>query len=146
LRMDAYPISELANSIAQLKQTSKPTADQLAEADVLLSSAFVSLGIDYINGQVDPKSVSQNWHIDRHEENEDSALVRAIRNPAIDKAIATMRPADSDYTALQKALFQYRGIVAKGGWPSVPEGKSIKPGEADNPARLSALRARLADE
>src|SRR6266571_2047881 len=75
LRMDAYPISELANSIAQLKQNSKPTADQLAEADVLLSSAYVSLGVDYLIGQVDPKSVSQNWHIDRHEENEDSALV-----------------------------------------------------------------------
>ncbi len=146
LRMDAYPISELANSIAQLKQTSKPTADQLAEADVLLSSAYVSLGVDYLIGQVDPKSLSQNWHIDRHEENEDSALVRGIRTPAIDKAIATMRPADPDYTGLQKALILYRGIAAKGGWPSVPEGKSVKPGEADNPARLSALRARLAAE
>ena len=146
LRMDAYPISELATSIAQLKQTSKPTADQLAEADVLLSSAYVSLGVDYINGQVDPKSVSQNWHIDRHEENEDSALVRAIRNPAIDKAIATLRPADSDYADLQKALADYRSLVAKGGWGSVPEGKPVKPGEADNPARLSALRARLAAE
>jgi len=146
LRMDAYPISELATSIAQLKQTSKPTADQLAEADVLLSSAYVSLGIDYINGQVDPKTVSQNWHIDRHEENEDSALVRAIRNPAIDKAIATLRPADSDYAGLEKALTDFRGIVAKGGWPSVPEGKPVKPGESDNPARLSALRARLAAE
>lgn len=146
LRMDSYPISELANSIATLKQNSKPTADQLAEADVLLTSAYVSLGIDYLIGQVDPKSVSQNFHIDRQEQNEDSALVRGLRNPAIDKAIATLRPVDSDYTELQKALVQFRAIAAKGGWASVPEGKAVKPGESDSPARLNALRARLAAE
>ena len=46
----------------------------------------------------------------------------------------------------KRCLADYRGIVAKGGWGSVPEGKPTKPGEADNPARLSSLRARLAAE
>ena len=142
LRANAYPISELATSIAALKQTDKPTAEQLAEADVVLTSAFTSLGVDYLIGQVDPKTVLQSWHIDRHDENEDSALVRSIRNPALDKAIATMRPTDDDYLGLQKALVRFRDIVAKGGWREVPAGKSTKPGEADNPARLVALRAR----
>ncbi|HVD59435.1 MAG TPA: L,D-transpeptidase family protein, partial [Gemmatimonadaceae bacterium] len=146
LRMDAYPIGELAESIAALKQTEKPTADQLARADVALTSAYVSLGVDYLIGQVDPKTVSQSWHIDRHDENEDSALVRSIRNPALDKAIQTMRPADDDYAGLVKALAQFRAVAAKGGWPSIPEGKSVKIGEAGNPARLAALRARLAAE
>ena len=91
LRMDAYPINELAESIAALKQTEKPTADQLARADAALTASFAALAVDYLTGQVDPKTVSQNWHIDRHDENEDSALVRSIRNPALDKAIATMR-------------------------------------------------------
>ena len=146
LRVDVYPIGELATAIAALKGNSKLTADQLAEADVLLTSSFVSLGVDYMIGQVDPKTVSQNWHIDRHEENEDSALVRSIGNPELDKAVASMRPADDDYVGLEKALSQFRTIVAKGGWPSIPEGKAAKPGEPDNPARLAALRARLAAE
>jgi murein L,D-transpeptidase YcbB/YkuD len=146
LRMDAYPIGELAESIAALKQTEKPTADQLARADVALTSAYVSLAVDYLIGQVDPKTVSQSWHIDRHDENEDSALVRSIRNPALDKAIATMRPTDDDYAGLVKALAQFRAVAAKGGWSSIPAGKSTKPGEADNPARLAALRGRLAAE
>jgi murein L,D-transpeptidase YcbB/YkuD len=146
LRSNAYPIAELASSIAALKQTAKPTATQLAEADVVLTAAYTSLGVDYLIGQVDPRTVSQNWHIDRHDENEDSALVRSIRNPALDKAIASMRPADDDYVGLQKALVRFREIVAKGGWPTISEGKSTKPGEADNPARLAALRARLAAE
>jgi murein L,D-transpeptidase YcbB/YkuD len=146
LRLDVYPIGELATSIAGLKENSKPTADQLAEADVLLTSSFVSLGVDYLIGQIDPRKVSQNWHIDRHEENEDSALAQSIRNPALDKAIAAMRPASDDYAGLQNELTRFRTSVAKGGWPTVPEGKAVKPGEPDNPARLAALRARLAAE
>ncbi|HUQ20901.1 MAG TPA: L,D-transpeptidase family protein [Gemmatimonadaceae bacterium] len=146
LRMDTYPIGELAASIAALKQTDKPTADQLARADVALTAAYTSLAVDYLIGQVDPKTVSQSWHIDRHDENEDSAIVRSIRNPALDKSIAGMRPTDDDYAGLVKALAQFRSVAAKGGWPSIPEGKSVKPGESDNPARLAALRARLGGE
>jgi murein L,D-transpeptidase YcbB/YkuD len=145
MRMDAYPIGELATAIASIKGQ-KPTAQQLVDADVLLTSAFVAMGSNYLTGQVKPKSVSQNWHIDEHDENEDSALARSIRNPALDKALATMRPADEDYVALMKQLARFRAIVAKGGWPSVPEGKALKPGDSDNPARLTALRMRLAAE
>src|SRR5687767_5546330 len=145
MRMDNYPIGELATAIAAIKGQ-KPTAEQLVNADVLLTSAFVALGVDYLGGQVSPKSVSQNWHIDAHDENEDSALVRSIRNPALDKALATMRPADDDYLGLMKELARYRAIVAKGGWPAVPEGKALKPGDSDNPGRLTALRTRLAVE
>jgi L,D-transpeptidase YcbB len=145
MRMNAYPIGDLATVIAAVK-TRTPSADQLAETDVLLTSSFAALGEDYLRGQVDPKSVAQSWHIDVRDDNVDSALVRAIRNPALDKAIATMRPADDDYLALRKELIRFRGIVAKGGWPIVPDGKAVKPGEADNPARLAALRARLAAE
>lgn len=145
MRMNAYPIGDLASAIAALK-TKTLTADQLAETDVLLTSSFAALGEDYLTGQVDPKSVAQSWHIDVQDENVDSALVRAIRNPALDKSIATMRPTDDDYLGLQKALARFRGIVAKGGWPTIPDGKALKPGESDSPARLAALRARLATE
>ncbi|HYN81362.1 MAG TPA: L,D-transpeptidase family protein [Gemmatimonadaceae bacterium] len=145
MRMDSYPIGELATAIAAIKGQ-KPTAEQLVNAEVLLTSAFVALGVDYLGGQVKPKSVSQNWHIDAHDENEDSALVRSIRNPALDKALATMRPTDEDYLGLMKELARYRAIVAKGGWPTVPEGKALKAGDSDSPARLSALRTRLAAE
>jgi len=146
MRLDAYPIGELASAIAALKQSKTPTAQQLVEADVLLTSSFASLGEDYLTGQVDPKTVAQSWHIDAHDENVDSALARSIRNPALDKALATMRPADDDYLGLRKELLRFREIVSKGGWSPIPPGKALKPGESDSPARLAALRARLAAE
>jgi murein L,D-transpeptidase YcbB/YkuD len=146
MRMDAYPIGPLANAMSAVTQTNTPTADQLADADIILTASFAALGEDYLTGQVDPKSVAQNWHIDPQEENVDSALARGMRTAAIDKAIATMRPQDPEYSALRKELDHFQQIAAKGGWPVVPSGKAVKPGERMDAARISALRQRLALE
>jgi murein L,D-transpeptidase YcbB/YkuD len=146
LRMDSYPVGALARAMSGVSQTAKPTAQQLAEADVLLTAAFASLGEDYLTGQVDPKSVAQSWHIDPQEENVDSALVRSLRNSALDKSIASMRPQTPDYDALRRELDRYQKIAVAGGWPSVPRGEPTKPGEPMSAARVAALKARLSVE
>jgi murein L,D-transpeptidase YcbB/YkuD len=146
MRLDDYPIGDLADVIAALKQTKTPTAEELASADVLLSASYVALGEDLLTGQVDPRTVQQSWYVNPGEENVDSALVRNLRYEQLDKALATMRPTDDDYAGLSKQLQNYRGIVAKGGWPKVPETKIVKPGESANAAVLTAVRSRLASE
>lgn len=146
MRMDAYPVGELAVAIGALKQTERPTAEQLATADVLLTASYTSLGEDLLTGQVDPRTVAQSWHIDPEEENVDSALVRNLRFAALDKSLATMRPTDPDYAALSRALNQFRDIVTKGGWQQIPATDNVKPGARANPAVLAAVRARLAAE
>jgi len=146
LRIDDYPIGDLANALTALRRTPKPTAEQYAEADVLLTATYAALGEDYLAGQVDPRSVSQAWHIDPQDENVDSALVRTLTKLPLDKSIAAMRPQDPEYAALQKELVHYRDIVNKGGFPKVPDGKPLKRGDRDSESRLAALRARLAAE
>ena len=146
MRLDDYPIGALAQAIGALKQTKTPTAEQLATADVILTATYTSLGEDLLTGQIDPRTVSQAWHVDPEEENVDSALVRNLRYEQLDKALATMRPTDEDYAGLSKQLQTYRGIVAKGGWTKIPASKSVKPGEAADPAVLTAVRNRLAVE
>ena len=146
LKLDEYPISDLANALVELRRAAQPTAEQLADADVLLTATYASLGEDLLTGQVDPKSIAQSWHIDPEDENVDSALVRTLGRMPLDKAINAMRPSDPDYTGLQKELVRYRGLVAKGGWGLIPAGKALKTGDTDSPQRLAALRARLAAE
>jgi len=146
LKIDDYPIGDLANALTALRRTPKPTAEQYADADVLLTATYAALGEDYLTGQVDPKSISQAWHIDPQDENVDSALVRTLTKLPLDKSIAAMRPQDPEYAALQKELAHYRDIVSKGGFPKVPAGKSLKRGDHDSPQRLATLRARLAAE
>ena len=146
MRMDAYPIGALAQAMSGVAQTKTPTADQLADADVILTAAFSALGEDYLTGQVDPKTVAQNWHIDPQEENVDSALARSLRGSALDKSIAAMRPQDPDYQGLRKELDRFQKITVNGGWPSIPAGDAAKPGERMSPARVAALKQRLSIE
>lgn len=145
MRMDVYPIGALAQAIVAAK-ADKPTAAQLADADVLLTASYAALGEDMLTGQVKPKSVNQSWFIDPQEENVDSALVRNLRVEALDKSLATMRPADEDYAALRQQLVRYREIVAKGGWKGIPHVKPMKPGQPINPQIAAVLRARLSAE
>jgi murein L,D-transpeptidase YcbB/YkuD len=146
LRLDVYPIAELAQSLSAIRQTKQPSAQQIADADVLLTAAYASLGEDLLAGQVSPRSVNQSWHIDPSDENVDSALVRTLVKLPLDKAIAAMRPPGEDYAALQTQLEHYRELIAKGGWKPVPSGKPLKVGDADSPVRLAALRERLEAE
>jgi murein L,D-transpeptidase YcbB/YkuD len=146
MRLDDYPVGALAQAIGALKQTKTPTAEQLATADLILTASYTSLGEDLLTGQVDPRTVAQAWHVNPEEENVDSALVRNLRYEQLDKALATMRPTDEDYAGLSQQLKNYRGIVAKGGWQTVPASRSVKPGETANPAVLAAVRNRLAVE
>ncbi len=147
MKMDDYPIGPLAQAIAALKQTKNPTADQFATADVLLTASYVALGEDLMTGQVDPRTVAQAWHVDPEEENVDSALVRNLRYEHLDKALATLRPTEDDYSQLAKQLQQWRVIVAKGGWQQIPAvSGNVNPGGSTNPSALAAIRARLAAE
>jgi murein L,D-transpeptidase YcbB/YkuD len=145
LRLDAYPLPSLANALNAIR-AGRPTADQLAETDVLMSAAFTALGEDLITGQLNPRTVTEDWHIDPKEEEVDTALVRALQEPATDQALDRLRPQDPDYEALRKELVRYRDLSAKGSWAAVPAGRPLKSGEPDNAARLQALRARLAAE
>ena len=144
LRMDAYPIVPLVNALNEVK-TGTPTATQWANADVLLTTTYASIGEDMLTGQVKPKAVGQSWHIDPSDDDVDSALVHAFTD-TLSNGIAEMRPPEEDYAALQKELTRYRAIVAKGDWVRVPKGKTLKEGQSDDPARIAALRARLVDE
>lgn len=146
LRVDWYPIAELARAVSAVRGAQTPSAEELAEADVLLTASFAALGEDLLVGEIEPKSVSQDWHINPMEEHIDSALVRSLTDEPLDRSILKLRPSDPDYDALRQALQRYRQLVARGGWRPVPAGPALKPGFSDSPARLAALRARLAAE
>jgi L,D-transpeptidase YcbB len=144
--LSTYPLGALEKAVTAIDSTKTPSAEQISEADVLLTATYVRLAEDLLTGQIDPKGISQSWHIDPSEEHVDSALTDGLHTEALGDAIARMRPAGDDYAVLQRALTRYHEIVARGGWPSVPRGKPLRPGMTDPANRLDALRARLAAE
>ena len=146
ISLEQYPLFPLALTLDTLRKTQKPTAAQLARADLLLTIAYTGLSEDYLTGQIDPQTVAQSWHIDPQEDEVDSALVRSLRDKDLAVAIGRMRPPDMDYEMLRHKLADYRNIVVAGGWAQIPAGKSLKVRDTDSPARLQALRARLRAE
>src|SRR5215213_3306067 len=143
LALDAYPLDELNRLLSALLKEKRPSADLLGDVDVVLTATYVALGSDLLTGQVDPSTVSQDWHIKPTPAQVDSALARFLRDTRFDVSVTQMRPEYEEYKALQKQLVRYRQIIARGAWEPVPEGKAIKPGGSASLERLSALRERL---
>jgi murein L,D-transpeptidase YcbB/YkuD len=146
LNLDLYPRDDLNRAVSALRDNDRPTAEQLANADVLLTAVYVALGEDLLTGQLKPRSFSQSWFIDTREEDVDSSLARSLRDGRFARAMARLRPQDPGYEALRRELQHYRQLAAKGEWPQVPKGRALKPGENDSAERLTALAARLRAE
>ena len=146
LRGDAYPLDELANALRPIDKNRRPSAEQLAEADVMLTATYVALGEDLLTGQVDPKAVEPDWRIDPQATDVDSLLALMLRGEPLARSIELMRPRDAGYDALRDELRRYRELAGRGGWRKVPEGETLRPGDTTSAARLDALRDRLAAE
>jgi murein L,D-transpeptidase YcbB/YkuD len=69
------------------------------------------------------------------------------RTPIKPDVVNDLRPGTIPYRSeemvsfLDKAIVQYQGIVNKGGWPTIPGNRMMRPGDDDQ--RLPALRKRL---
>lgn len=146
LRGSAYPLDQLRDALAPIDKNRRPSPQQLAEADVLLTAIYVALGEDLLIGQVDAKDVSPDWRIKPQTSDVDSLLARTLKGEPLYRAIESMRPQDDQYNALREQLKRYREIAAAGGWKSVPEGPTLRPGDTTSVTRLRALRERLSVE
>jgi L,D-transpeptidase YcbB len=134
----AYPVSEIEQVVNAKRLTDTASAGTIADADVLLTSAYVAYAADMLAGQVDPKTVTQAWFIPASPQELDSAIVRGIEGEDMKASLAAMAPQDPDYEALKVAYARYRRIAAAGGWPAVVSGRGA--------AADTALHTRLAAE
>lgn len=136
-----FPLAEIRDAIARLSGT--PTADAIARADVLISAALVSYAEDLLTGQVEPRSVNREWHIDPQDVDVEKVILNTVAHPSLGEALGKLHPQDTDYDALVRALARYRAIVKAGGWPTVPQLGVLRPGDTTTAGPIGALLARL---
>jgi murein L,D-transpeptidase YcbB/YkuD len=146
LRFELFPLEAATRALAALRDTRTPTAAQLAEADVVLTSLYASLAEDLLTGQIEPRTVSQSWHIDPPEDRIDSVLKLTLATDRPGEAIERLRPLEPSYDSLRRELARYRELAAKGPWPIMPKGRKLAPGDSDRVDRLTALHERLRAE
>jgi murein L,D-transpeptidase YcbB/YkuD len=136
---ERYRLADLRQRLAQVEI--HPTPGDLAEIDLRLTDAFLRLAADLGNGAVNPELIYDDCEIDIPEVDLPATLESALAAGRIRPALAGLAPTHAGYRALKTALAQYRALAAAGGWPAVPQGAPLRPG--DHSARAAALRARL---
>src|SRR6478672_8117832 len=133
-----YPSKQLATISA-----TGPSADKrgLAIIELYFSSAFLEYASDLKVGRFLPSKVDPNFFIESRTIDQQAALKDLAQTDSIYRFFDAGQPPGQRYAALRTVLAKYRALAAKGGWNTVPLGKSIKPGTTD--PRIPAIRARL---
>lgn len=114
-----------------------------ADAELVYSDALAKLARHYAFGKVEPASHEPTWNIRAPDADRDAAAVLArLVDGDLERQLAAELPTHPIYHSLREQLLRYRLIAARGGWPQLPAGETLKPGMDD--ARVPLLRQRLA--
>ena len=92
-------------------------------------------------GRIDPRRLTDQIDFGPRSIDRPALALTAATTPDVDAYLNGLAPARPAYDDLRRALAQYREFAAAGGWPTVPDGPLLRPGDASD--RASALRARL---
>ncbi len=118
-------------------------AEALARLETLLTYNLVKYVHDISYGQLKP--LASDPVLFAEAGNMDFKPLRTIEHilstSDLDQFLAVLPPRHHHYTALKAALEQYRNITELGGWPPIPQGPSLRPGDID--ARITLVRKRL---
>ncbi len=136
---ERYRLADLRQRLAQTRATA--SLGDLAELDLRLTDAFLRFAADLSSGAVNPQLIYPDCEIDIPETDLSTALEKALAAGRVRPALADLAPPHAGYKALKAALAQTRSLAAHGGWPAVPDGPPLRPG--DRGERVAALRARL---
>jgi murein L,D-transpeptidase YcbB/YkuD len=117
-----------------------------ADADILLSEAFLRLAYHLRFGKVDPSGLDANWNYSRRIESDDPTglLTSIVESDDLASAMNAALGHGPIYDNLRRWLVRYRALEAAGGWPEVSPGTTLHPDDDD--ARVVELRRRLAAE
>jgi murein L,D-transpeptidase YcbB/YkuD len=139
-----YHLSQLLVLKLRLDDSESPDPSLLADYDILLTDSLVRLCYHIQFGKVDPESLDPAWNMTRqvHNKNPVAAIEKRLRTGSLAQGLDNIRPEIDYYHLLKSVLKNYRTIQDAGGWETVPEGPTLKPGMTDQ--RISQLRKRLA--
>jgi murein L,D-transpeptidase YcbB/YkuD len=118
-------------------------AADLARLETLLSYGLVMYMHDLNHGQLEPRQSDPELFAEAgsYDFNPLEAIQNCLAADDLHNFLESLAPQHDYYKGLQSALEHYRRLEADGGWPSVPEGPTLRPG--DNDPRIKDIWFRL---
>jgi len=129
------------------QKTKQPNDARInTDLDLLLTDGLVAYAYQLVYGKVDPAALTASWNLKRPllKRAPEEVLQEALSAGSLADLLKALAPAFPYYQGMQDQLESYRQIASAGGWPSVPAGQTLRPGDVDS--RVSVIRARLAAE
>jgi len=114
---------------------------QLTDLELLLSDAYLVLGVHLAAGQYNPHEVDAEWYLHKNEADLVTRLNAAAESGNLLEDLRRLPPQEEDYRRLVEAYGYYRQLAVEGGWPFVAEGRKLERGMWDE--RVMQVRARL---
>lgn len=133
-------VAQLLDALDRGETNAPDRLKRLADVDVQITAALLSLGRDVAVGRTSPARLDRNWKARRTAPDLVGTLGLAAEAD-LSFWLAAIRPQHPEYAALQQALAGLRQRQASGGWPNVPRVKFTIGGS--HPAVVT-LRRRLA--
>ena len=139
---DDYHLEPLQKMLHDHRNGGLPPCER-ADLDILLTDALLRLGYHYAFGKIDPRKLDSNWNLKREISGKDPVeLMRAaIDADSLAPFLQDLAPSSPLYDEMKAKLAELRDIEARGGWPQVPPGPTLKPGMRDE--RVTVIRRRL---
>jgi murein L,D-transpeptidase YcbB/YkuD len=142
-QLDQAPVAG-AQAPAAGAQAPAPTVatERAAQFEILFSHAVLRASRDLTGGRIADQRLPVDQRPQLRPIDGFGALTRLSLVEDAAAAFAEQAPRGEAYAGLVRALAEYRRLVAAGGWPSVPEGRTLEPNTRD--PRIVAVRRRLA--
>lgn len=117
------------------------SAAALVDLDLALSDAFLMLGSHFLAGRLNPETLDPEWFANRRHRDLVPVLANAGTMSQPGDALMELLPQAGGYARLVGRLAQLRDIRARGGWPVVSEGPTLR--EGDRGPRVAEMARRL---
>jgi L,D-transpeptidase YcbB len=141
LTPDYYHLSLIKSLAGKTEKELAFNQAGLADLDILLTDAFLTLSCHLSGGCVNPVTRKTEWFAKQRTVDVSSALEQALREKQIRETLLKLRPEQGSYGRLKQTLAQYRDLLSKGEWPLVLSGPSLRNKIVSE--RVVALRKRL---
>jgi len=146
LRPEDYHLAAIEDLLSGFREFfghNSLSAEESANLDLHLTDAFFLYASDLASGRMKGDKKKAHWYLrERVAPDLAEALEEALDSGQVQPVLESLAPITPSYVRLRMALFKYREIDRRGGWPFIPsDAAGLKKG--DKSRRVALLRKRL---